>query len=338
MEAKRFASFLGCTLLGALAVASLARPAAAQDPAYSLDQLERLVESGIFSSERILERAAESCLGFRLEGGAEARLRRAGASDELIDGLRKVCVRLPVRVVEVRIGPQDLELPVGAVRALAVEALRSDSTVLEDATVVWSSADTAIADVFSNGIVIAKSLGATTISARAADDVVGTMALRVVDARDAPSGATYGKSPAAAAVLGTVVPGGGEFYTGNSAKGAIVLLGTAGALAAGILLSSEDTVPADPLISETCEDGSCSLEVTPVSQVETNPAVLAVAVAGAFWAFGLIDGVLTARRSGPPATAEMIPARSGLSIELLPSDGVRVNRAGEVDLTLLRVR
>jgi hypothetical protein len=55
------------------------------------------------------------------------------------------------------------------------------------------------------------------------------------------------------------------------------------------------------------------------------------------WALGLIDGVLAAKRQAEPPPDEF-RMDSGLSLELLPADGVRVNRAGEVDLTLLRLR
>ena len=45
-----------------------------------------------------------------------------------------------------------------------------------------------------------------------------------------------------AAVLGVLIPGGGEFYVGNTAKGVVVLTGAAAALAAGYILTTEDTL------------------------------------------------------------------------------------------------
>ncbi len=339
MRVWRFVpSLLRNTLYAALALPLLAGPLRAQGQAYSVDQLIRLVQSRVFTEERILGVTEESCLAFRLDDKTEARLREAGASDELINGLRDACVSLPYGVESIRIDPQQLELPVGLVDELRVTALDADSNVVRNVPLEWSSSDTTIAAVFGDGIVVGKIPGEALITARIEGSLEGTMSLRIVERDSAAIAVKRSKSTTTAAALG-VIPGGGEFYTGNTTKGAIVLLGSAAVLAAGFLISSEDTLPAVPLVSGSCEETSCLLQVKSVSEVQTTSFVVAgVVVAAALWAYGLVDGIRAASRS------ELVPAEpgasgdAGLSLEFLPRDGIRVSRAGDVDLTLLRVR
>jgi hypothetical protein len=323
-----------CVVLGVLLPAGRLH---AQDPPYSVDQLITLIQSRVFSDERILERVSESCLGFRLDEEAETRLRSAGASDELMSGLREACVSLPYGVEFLRLRPAQLELPVGDVQELRAEPLSEDSTLLGPVPLAWSSTDTAVADVFGNGIVVGKAPGEAIIAARTEGGVEGTMRVLVVPDTLAVS---LGKSVSAAAALGVVVPGGGEFYTGNTAKGGLILAGSAAAIAAGFLITSEDTVASEPVLNETCVDGSCVLEVASASQVEKKKDMLVVgaAVAGALWAYGLVDGILTAKKSKPSPARPADRFDGGLSVQLLPEDGIRVGRAGSVDLTLVRLR
>ena len=65
--------------------------------------------------------------------------------------------------------------------------------------------------------------------------------------------------------------------------------------------------------------------------------MVGIAVAGALWAYGLVDGIRTAKKSEATPREPVVPGGAGLSLELLPSDGIRVSQAGAVDLTLLRV-
>jgi hypothetical protein len=309
----------------------------AQDPPYSVEQLVRLLESRIFAEDRILERVSASCLGFRMEAEAERRLRQAGASDELIEELGGVCVTLPYGVATIRLSPRNLELPVGAVQELRAQPLSEDSTVVAAVPLEWSSSDPAIADVFGNGIVVGKAPGEALVAARTQGGISGTMRLVVVP--DTLGLYTSGKSVGTAAALGTVVPGGGELYTGNTVKGAVILGGAAAALAAGFLITSEDTLPAQPALQENCVNASCVLQVQSVSQVETTRSFLVAGavVAGALWVYGLWDGIRTAKRSRP--TYQQSPNPLGASaIEFLPRDGIRAAGNGEVDLTLVRIR
>jgi TM2 domain-containing membrane protein YozV len=63
---------------------------AQERPPFTLEQIEELLAAGLAPSV-IVEMAGADCLAFRLNEEAEGRLRAAGATDELITGLRNVC-------------------------------------------------------------------------------------------------------------------------------------------------------------------------------------------------------------------------------------------------------
>jgi S1-C subfamily serine protease len=78
------------TVLLLAALASSVPPAHAQSTAYSLDDVEGLIASGV-AAERILEITRRSCIGFELSQGNTDRLRAAGAEPSLLAALRTVC-------------------------------------------------------------------------------------------------------------------------------------------------------------------------------------------------------------------------------------------------------
>ncbi|HEY0021498.1 MAG TPA: hypothetical protein VGB24_01255 [Longimicrobium sp.] len=86
-------------LTAALVVALLAvgidpgRLVAQGDP-YTLDDVRLWISSGV-KTTRILRLVQGRCLAFRIDGDAEAELRRAGAEDALVNGLRSSCQRPP---------------------------------------------------------------------------------------------------------------------------------------------------------------------------------------------------------------------------------------------------
>jgi hypothetical protein len=314
---------------------------------YTLEQLTRLVESGAFPDERILELTRESCLGFRLDREAIRRLRSAGASEELIQRLGSVCVRLTTVVVT----PAELEIAAGASGILRAQALLDpDNTPLPNVVFQWSSEDTTVADV-SAGIVLGRMPGETRITVRTEEGQSGSALVRVTQALPGEAAAVpdslaetggTGKSIATAAGLGLAVPGGGEFYTGRTAKGVVVLLGVAAGLAAGYLITSEDTLgesrtPSPP----DCDllQGSCEINTRNELEIkETRNILVGAAIAGAFWLYGLIDGI---RAAGEPRAApleEPNAERPGLSLELMPADGVRFMWNGGLELTFVRIR
>ena len=315
----------------------IASPLAAQDrPPYTLDQLIQLLESGVFSEERVITLTEQSCLAFRLDEGAESRLRASGASNSLIRQLRGVCTRLSSAVASVRVTPSLLEIAVDSSGVLQARAFGPDTVEVPGVSVDWSSDDSTIARVM-DGTVLGVGPGTTTVSARTPDGVVGLATVAVGAER---SGA---KSTATAAALGVVVPGGGEFYTGNAVKGAIVLAGVAGALAAGYLITKTDTsdvqrtVMGDPM----CSGSECTFTVQTMATVEESRYVIAgVIVAAAFWTYGLVDGIISAKKSQapPPEGASEDQGDMSFSIQLVPPDGLAFRGGGEFDITLIRVR
>ncbi len=64
------------------------------------------------------------------------------------------------------------------------------------------------------------------------------------------------RSMGSALALGFLVPGGGEFYVGNTGRGIVALLLGGGALAWGLLSSDVTVVCAEPLVGGTCPAGS----------------------------------------------------------------------------------
>src|SRR6478672_1445793 len=76
-------------LAGVLALA-LSAPLAAQGKGYSLDDILGLVRRHV-ASARVLSLAKSSCLTFVVTNEAATRIKRAGGTQALVDGLRQVC-------------------------------------------------------------------------------------------------------------------------------------------------------------------------------------------------------------------------------------------------------
>lgn len=55
---------------------------------YDIEELERLIKSGVVSDERIIELLYGNGLSFYPDDEAIARLKRAGASDQVIEAVR----------------------------------------------------------------------------------------------------------------------------------------------------------------------------------------------------------------------------------------------------------
>jgi hypothetical protein len=337
----RYASLVILSCL-ALVVGGAASLHAQDELPYTLDQLVRLVESGAFTDDQLLELVRKSCRGFRMDEDATQKLQQAGASESLVQRLRGVCVTLTTVVV----WPAELEVVAGSSGILRARALLDpDSAQIPNVVFEWTSEDTTVADV-TGGVVVGKTAGETRITARTEDGYEGTALVRVVTAAaeaetpaDSVAGVA-GKSGGTAAALG-IIPGGGEFYVGNTTKGAIVLAGAAAALAAGFLLTSEDTLSAIrvPTAPPACVGASCDYPVQTTAEIEeTSYIVIGAAVAGAFWLYGLIDGIRTANKSRETPAAGEQRNGQGLSLEIAPADGIRVGRNGEVELTFVRIR
>jgi hypothetical protein len=89
------------TLLAGLLLAGARHPGrlAAQANPYALEDVQLWIESGV-KPARVLGMVRTRCIGFRMDATAESVLRGAGASAELLNGLRGVCQRPPQMVME----------------------------------------------------------------------------------------------------------------------------------------------------------------------------------------------------------------------------------------------
>jgi hypothetical protein len=346
---QRYAYLLFLICFASLAAVPARLEAQERQP-YSIDQIIELIDSGVFAETRILMLVRESCIGFRLDEDATRRLSGAGASAELIGGFRDVCVRGFIETVLVT--PAELDMEVGATRILRAQAMAPDSAQITGIVFEWTSADTAVAEVSGGGTVLAKAPGVVRIAATTQEGPSGTALVRVgvagaeaeAEGGEIPeTGAAGGKSVGTAAALGVVVPGGGEFYTGNTGKGAVVLAGSAAALAAGYFITSEEVLSVSYSATDpgTCapEGTPCSFDVTRSEQVKTtNNLIYGAAAAGALWLYGLIDGIRSAKKSQVAPAEEQSGDNPGISLEIAPADGVRYTAFGEVELTLIRIR
>ncbi|MGD2217888.1 MAG: Ig-like domain-containing protein [Gemmatimonadales bacterium] len=342
---QRYAYLLTLVCLASLAAAPVRLEAQERQP-YSVDQIIELIESGVFSETRILMLVRESCIGFRLDEEAARRIAEAGGSAEFIGELRDVCPRGFLDTVIVT--PAELDMEVGKTRILHAQAMAPDSTPMAGVGFEWVSEDTAVAEVSGGGTVLAKAPGEVRIAATTQEGPSGTALVRVgvpgaeAELGEIPeTGAAGGKSVGTAAALGVVVPGGGEFYTGNTGKGAAVLAGSAAALAAGYFITSEEVLSVSYSATDpgTCNAGSCTFDVTRSEEVkETNNLVYGAAAAGAIWIYGLIDGIRSARKSQVAPAEEEGDASPGISLEVMPADGVHYTAFGELELTIIRIR
>jgi len=346
---QRYAYLL---LLVCLAVSAIVpnRLEAQERQPYSIDQIIELLQSGVFSETRIEMLVRRSCIDFRVDDEAARRLEEAGATRALIASLRSStqCVELPAGFIDaVVVTPTELEMEVGVTRILRAQAVDPSGAPVAGVLFEWMSADTAVAEVSGGGAVLAKAPGEVRIAATTPQGPSGTALVHVAAAARSEAAETReaevagGKSVGTAAALGVVVPGGGEFYAGKTAKGAIVLAGSAAAVAAGYFITSEEVLSVSYSASDpgTCEAGSCTFNVTRSEEVETTRnLVYGAAAAGALWLYGLIDGIRSARQSRVAPTGEPADADHGVSLEVVPADGVRYTAHGELELTFIRIR
>jgi hypothetical protein len=174
-------------------------------------------------------------------------------------------------------------------------------------------------------------------AARATDELI--TGLRTACVREARSGVS-GKSVGTAVALGVVVPGGAEFYAGNTEKGIVVFLGAAAALAAGYFIASEDVVSESYRLNAPpeCVGATCTYgEVEGTQEVETTRQLaIGAAVAGAFWLYGLIDGVASVKAAAAGSARASAGGRP--SLELVPCEGLVAWREGRAAVTLVRIR
>lgn len=345
---QRYAYLLLFACLAVSAIVPTRLEAQERQP-YSIDQIIELLQSGVFSETRIEMLVRRSCIDFRVDEEAARRLAAANATASLIATLRDVCVELPAGFIDaVVVTPEELEMEVGATRPLRAQAVDPDGAPIAGVIFEWTSADTAVAEVSGGGMVLAKAPGEVRIVASSPEGPSGNALVRVGAAaaeRGEPIEAEVAgaKSVGTAAALGVVVPGGGEFYTGSTGKGVAVLVGSAGALAAGYFITSEEVLSVSYSATDpgSCapEGSPCTFDVTRSEEVKTtNNLVYGAAAAGALWLYGLIDGIRSARQSQVAPSDGQDDGSPGVSLEIAPADGVRYTAFGELELTLIRIR
>ncbi|MGD2152541.1 MAG: Ig-like domain-containing protein [Gemmatimonadales bacterium] len=344
---QRYACLLLFVCLAVSAIVPNRLEAQEREP-YSIDQIIELLESRIFPETRIEMLVRRSCIDFRVDDEAARRLTEAGATASLIATLKGVCVELPAGFIDaVVVTPAELEMEVGVTRILRAQPVDPEGAPIAGVLFEWTSADTAVAEVSGGGTVLAKAPGEVRIAATTPQGPSGTALVRVAAAARAEAAemreaeVAGGKSVGTAAALGVVVPGGGEFYAGKTAKGAIVLAGSAAAVAAGYFITSEEVLSVSYSATDpgTCEASSCTFNVTRSEEVKTtNNLVYGAAAAGALWLYGLIDGIRSAKQSQVAPTGAGGDAGPGVSLEVIPADGVRYTAYGEIELTLIRIR
>jgi hypothetical protein len=311
---------------------------------YSLDQIIRLIESGVFSTDRILVLAGDNCIAFRVDDATERQLLAVGASEALITGLRDVCISLPQVVTYVLVAPAELDVPIGATRIVRAQALGPDSTQMTNVDFEWSVEDTSIANVSAGGTVVGLAMGETRVIASTAAGPEGSALIRVgagAPVTGEPEDSLVGgKSVGTAAALG-IIPGGGEFYVGNTAKGIGIVVGAAAAVAVGALITSEDTtsISFTPTGAPTCTDTTCEYPVRADATIdEKNYIVVGAAVAGALWLYGLIDGIATAKKMPGTPVQDETGQDPGLSLQLMPADGIKIAPSGYTEITFIRIQ
>ena len=287
----------------ALAIFPVA-PQAQQSPAYSLEQLKILIQGGLPAAS-ILRRTAQDCLAFRMDEEVTRQLRAVGATNQLIDGLRSTCVRLP-QAAQPAVQPP---ARVDSARA----PVRTDSTRAQTRT------DTARAPVRD--------------TARAAVRTDSVRRAAPPPAQVTPTEAADRQlfSPGGAAVKSLILPGLGQFSTRRPVLGAVFMAGGAGALAFGLMSKRTEI---DCLARTT--DGTC-----PSNQVRDEVSERPMLIPGlaAFVAVGVVSALEAAAgaRRANAREPEWTPTEtSAAHLELKPAlvDG----GGGGANVSLIRLR
>jgi hypothetical protein len=126
MSRQRIAALLA--IVAALVFARPSTGSAQQGPAFTLDQIERLLRAKV---PGILDDLRRDCIAFEVTDEAATRLKDAGADDAFIGALRTVCKRLPqaqtppVRAAQPEPPPEQRAMTPGAAVSPGSAAVRS---------------------------------------------------------------------------------------------------------------------------------------------------------------------------------------------------------------------
>jgi hypothetical protein len=270
----------------ALALAIPCSEARAQGRPFTLDDLLEIVRSGVIAESRIVALVGQRCIAFTADEQHLGRLGAVGASESVLTAVRGACRILPGEPRWIRVEPVTVNAIAGSPVRLRAIALSPDSAVIDDAFIRWESSDSSVVDVLPDGTLEARSAGIVEVRARGTNDQVSDPATVVVTRP-----VLARKSTTTAVLLGTIVPGGGQFYTGYGLKGALLFGGSVATAVVGFLVTSDEVSlsnPTPPSCTPTC--------TYTVTFEKKRPAVIPTLIAaGGLWAYGIVDAALQAR-------------------------------------------
>ena len=180
------------------------------------------VAEGRIPEERALTLLRQACLDFEPTPAVIRDLRAAGASDSFLQAVDDACVDRAT-VTSVSLTPPRSIMEIGARRSIAAAVVGSRGGRLTDREIRWTTSDGRVASVDGTGSVVARSPGLVEISAEA-EGRSGTAQVRVLPPTYSSSGVL---------TTGLLLPGAGQFRVRRPFRGALTLLGTAGAVAWG---------------------------------------------------------------------------------------------------------
>lgn len=284
----------------ALAILAPASRGFAQGRPFSLDELVEFVRAGVIAESRMVTLVGERCVAFEVTDESLARLRLAGARDPLLAAVRRACRVLPGEPRWIRIAPLEVDVTVGRTVLLEATALAPDSSAIENALIRWSSSDSSVVGVRADGTLHARAPGVARVTARGTNGMESEPATVLVTPPRLER-----KSTTTAILLGILVPGGGQFYTGHGLKGALLFAGAVATAVTGFVVTSEDVGLVGPL-PPGCS-GDCTYTV---NFEKKRPAVIPTLIAaGGLWAYGVVDAALQAKATqearGPAPRLEL---------------------------------
>lgn len=269
-----------------LALLSLATEARAQARPIALEELEEVVRSGAVAQARVIALVRDRCVAFTADEASARRLREAGATEPVLAAVREACRVLPGEPRWVRIVPPSAEVRVGATAQFKAVALAPDSSEIANPLLRWTSSNPALARVSADGRVTGQAPGVAFVTAIATNGMTAGATVLVTG----PLPSLARKSTGTAIALGTLVPGGGQFYVGQGFKGGILFTGSVATAVVGLAVTTDKSsvITPDPDCLERC--------AYTITHERNRPAVIPTLIAAAgLWAYGIVDAAQQAR-------------------------------------------
>lgn len=307
-------------LSAALSAIALPFAARAQDLPYTFDEVLRIVSSGVVREERIASLLHERCVAFHVDSPLLDRLAEAGAREAVLEAVRSACHILPGEPRWLWIEPDSVKLEVGERFTLAALGMGPRRDPLRSVEVRWTSDDPQVVTADEWGRVLAAAPGMTRVSAEATNGIRASVRIWVTRPAEA-----LRLNPQTAALLGGIVPGGGQFYTRQPVKGLALLGGAGVSVLAALSITSEETI----LTGETCSDGRCEYSV--IGRRHRPLFWPGISAAASLWAYGLFDAV---RHSRPARESD--GASRGSELRLLGSAEILPDAAWRLEIVSLR--